>query len=857
MNTPQHWEADVVLNDGDIVTLRPVRPEDREELQNFYARVSDKSKYLRFFAAHPVLTEEDLKNWMDVDHHDRVTLVMVDREDIVATAKYALIPGETRTADVSFLVQDDHHHKGVANILLEHLAQIGRECSIETFFAEMLTQNRTMVQTFIKAGYQVNPELEDGFITVNFPIDPTETSREVMARRELRAEANSIRRLLQPTSVAVIGDVDRMQSVVPNLTQARFQGELRILTGTTDYEKIPENTDLVIVEHDPDTFEAALKNAAEKNAFGVVALAGSKNPGVALEDARTFVDKARDYGLRALGPAAVGLINTHTQLNASPAPMPRAGTVGLFTQSAGIATLTLSYALKRGCGLSSFIGAGSFGDVTGNDVIQYWADDDATNICLLSLDTIGNPRKFFRVLSRLAMEKRVVVFIPSRALKSARHYDHSNLETASTTALDEVIRNTGAMVVTRRETMFDIAQLLARQPVPRGKRITVISNSAGLTAQMAQSAQRFSLEATAITVLEAPVSGILEATQKALAESDVVLSGIVEIGEQLFEAAYEGLKELAATTETTPLISTFVGFRALEEDRRGVEKRGQLPVFSTYADAIEAVSLILTSEEQRAAARPTPTDEFGQGDKAAATQLVQRILAESSEGRWASDEESAELLRTYGIDLVPWTPVTTLDEAITAAESYGWNVVLKNIHSAVRGRPELSAVMRHITTPSALEDAWHTLETMATDLGIGADMVVQPTVKPGTTLTIRAIEDPVLGPMVSLGVAGPPSELLGDTAWRVPPLRRTDARAMIKQLRAAPLLMGYRGSRPTPLSEIEHLIMQVARLKDDIAAIVDVELTPAIASSDGTTVVGARIRLAPLAIERDPLARSL
>lgn len=857
MTTPQHWEADVVLNDGDIVTLRPVRESDREPLKAFYARVSEKSKYLRFFAAHPHLTEEDLDNWVSVDHHDRVTLVMVDREDIVATAKYALIPGDQRVADVSFLVQDDHHHKGVANILLEHLAQIGRECDIESFFAEMLTQNRTMVQTFIKAGYQVNPQLEDGFITVNFPIDPTDTSKEVMARRELRAEANSIRRLLTPKSVAVIGDVDHMQAVVPALTQARFQGELRIHTGTTDFSKIPEDTDLVIVEHDPDTFEDALKHAAEKNAFGVLALAGSRNPGLTLEDARRFVDKARDFGLRALGPAAVGLINTRTRLNASPAPMPRAGAVGLFTQSAGIATLTLSYALKRGAGLSSFIGAGSFGDVTGNDVIQYWADDPNTEVCLLSLDTIGNPRKFFRVLARLALDKRVVVFIPSRALKSARHYQVASLETASTQALDEVIRTTGAMVVTRRETMFDIAGLLARQPVPRGPRVTVISNSAGLTAQMAQSAQRFGLEPTAITVLEDPVAGILEATRNALAESDVVLSGIVEIGENLFEQAYAGLAELAATTTEVPLISTFVGFRPVSEDLTGPEQQGQLPVFATYADALEAVALILGGEQRRAAARPQPSDEVGAGDKAAAFAQVNELLTSEPSGGWMSDDACATLLATYGIHLTPWTPVSSIDEARAAAETYGWDVVLKNIHSAVRGRPELSAVMRHIRDTESLDRAWATLEQMASELGIGSELVVQPTVKPGATVTVRAIEDLVLGPMVSCGIAGPPSDLLADISWRVPPLRRTDARGMINQLGAAPLFHGYRGARPADQAALEQLLMQVARLKDDIAAIVDIELTPVIAGATGTSVVGARIRIAPLAAERDPLARSL
>ncbi|MEJ5998179.1 GNAT family N-acetyltransferase [Corynebacterium sp. H130] len=850
MTTSQNWEADVVLNDGSITTLRPAVEDDREALKAFYSRVSDKSKYLRFFATHPELTDADLDNWLSPAN---VSLVVSDREDIIAIATYSPLPDEA--ANVSFLVQDDHHHKGVANILLEHLAQIGRENGIKTFFAEMLTQNRTMVQTFIKAGYQVNPQLEDGFITVQFPLDPTQNSRDVMARRELKSEANSIRRLLQPKSVAVIGDVGHMNAIIPNLTKAGFLGKLHIHTGVIGFEDIPENTDLVIVEHDPETFEDTLKQAAAKNAYGVVALAGSQNPGLTPEDTKAFVDKARDLGLRALGPAAVGLINTHAGLNASPAPLPRAGSVGLFTQSAGVATLTLSYALKRGTGISSFIGAGSFGDVTGNDVIQYWADDDQTQVCLLSLDAIGNPRKFFRVLARLALDKRVVVFIPSRALKSARHYAIEGLETASTKALDEVIRATGAMVVTQRETMFDIAQLLARQPVPRGNRITVISNSAGLTAQMAQSAERFGLEPTAITVLEEPVRGILEATRKALQEADVVLSGIVEIGEQLFEEVYAGLSELA--TADVPLISTFVGFRPVVEDLSGVEKRGQLPVFGTYADAIEAVSLILASEKQRAAARPTPSDEIGEGNREAATALVGEFLAANPDGGWLSDAQCARLLGTYGINLVPWVPVSTVVEALTAAEEYGWDVVLKNIDSAVRGRPELSAVHRNLADPEAVERAWYMLERMAFDLGIGFEAVVQPTVSPGATLTIRAIEDPVLGPMISTGMSGPSSDLLDDLAWRVPPVRRTDARSMLDQLRAAPLLHGYRGSRPASLEAIENLLLRVAKLKDDVAAIVDIELTPVIAGSVSASVVGARIRIAPLAAERDPLARAL
>ncbi|AKK04109.1 GNAT family N-acetyltransferase [Corynebacterium epidermidicanis] len=825
MKPELRWEADVILNDGGIATLRPVQPTDRDALIEFYSRVSDKSKYLRFFTTHPELTAQDLTEWVEVDQRDQVTLVLIEREDIVATARYALVSGhEQRTADVSFLVQDDHHGRGIANILLEHLAQIGRENDVKRFFAEMLTQNRSMVQTFIRAGYSVKPELEDGYITVDFPIDPTDISREVMERRELRAEATSIRRLLNPA----------------------------------------QDTDLVIATYNPDTFDEVLDQAAQQGARGIISLADGHNPALTAQDLRDFVAQAREHGLRALGPASLGIINTRGGLNTTPAPMPRTGNVGLFTQSAGISTLALSHAIERGVGISTFISAGAFADVTGNDVIQFWADDPDTNICLLSLDTVGNPRKFFRVLRRLALEKQVVVFIPSRALKSARYLDDpgiSTLNNADPSALDAVIRSSGAMVVTRRDTMFDLAQLLARQPVPAGRRVAVISNSAGLSEQMAQSAQRFGLNPRAITVTGDPVSGLLEVTTAALADDsiDAVLSGLVEISTAgQVAAAHRGLSELATTTVHKPLIGTFVGFGDLPEDDADTEHLGQLPVFGNYADALEALSLIVSNEEARAAARPQPEDEVGSGRRSAAREFVASLLSSSPAGRELSDVETAHVLRLYGINLIPWQPVSTLAEAIVAAEEYGWDVVLKNVHPALRGRPELSAVVRHIGDSAELATAWNTLERMSADLGLDAfSPVVQPTVPPGTTLTIRAIEDPVLGPISSVGIAGPISELLKDKSYGVPPLRRRDAHRMLTSLAASELLRGHRGTPPALLEPAEYVIMQVNALKDDVPALVEIELTPVIVGAMDTAVVGARMRIADIDTERDPLARRL
>lgn len=909
-----NWEADIVLADGGVAHLRPVEPEDRERFIEFYDRVSDTSKYLRFFSAHPTLGEDDLDRWVNVDNHDRVTLVITERDRIIATARYEIVQQflPARVGDVSFLVQDDHHGRGAANILLEHLAQIGRECGVERFFAEMLTQNRSMVQVFVRAGYLVKPELEDGFITVDFPIDPTQRSKEVMLQREHRAEASAIRRLLEPRHVAVVGDVEEMRSIVAGIVGSGFRGELHVVTSAAGDEvgvvegesaeaagagevaagepSVAEPSsaepahprsaasllqglagvvDLVVVAYHKEALDEILAAAAAKEARGLVVVAQGGSPGLRGEEIREFVEKARSYGLRAFGPASLGVINADPQvrLNASPAPMPRPGSVGLFTQSAGVATLALARAIERRCGLSTFIATGAFADITANDVIQFWAEDADTQICLLSLDAIGNPRKFFRVLRRLALEKHVVVFTPSRALGTARHYDLPGLISAPAGALDEVISRSGAMVVQRRDTMFDIAQILARQPLPRGRKVALIANSKGLLSQMHQAALRFDLQPDPRM---SHGSTLAEATQEALAEPGIhaVLVAVVDIRGENTQNYYELLRELAAGTTRTPLIASFVGFKQPHtfgaRNPESAEEQGELPIFATYADALEAISLIRRNEEMRAAARPTVEELEERHDLR--EEKVLQMVAEMNleEARAATDEECAAILAAYEIDLVPWVPVETLEEATEAAAGMGWGVVLKALSPVVRGRPELSAVVRHIGDPTSMRQAWASLGCIAVELGVAEEPdpsvlqpVIQATVPAGASLSMRAIEDPVLGPMVSVGASGLASDLVGDRAWRVPPLRRSDASAMLEQLAAAPILHGYRGATPSRLDSIEDLLIKLARLKDDIAALVEIELTPVVASADNTYVVGARMRVAPLSTERDPLARGL
>lgn len=838
MNAPRQWEADIVLSDGGIAHLRAIQPGDRERMIRFYEHVSEESKYLRFFVAHPQLNESDLDRLINIDHHDRVTLVVTIRDEIIATANYGLVTGflPARVGEVSFLVQDRHQGRGVANILLEHLAQVGRENHIERFFAEMLMANRTMVQVFIRAGYQANPAVENGLIVVDFPIDPTTASREVMEQRERKAEANAIRRILNPERIALIGATGQLRTELPQL------------------EELEGDVDLVVAQYSADSVGGILKSAAARNANGVLLLAPAMSPLLTETDLHEFVATARAAGLRALGPAALGLINTERGLNLSPAPMPRKGKVGMFTQSAGVAAITLAEALRHNTGISSFIASGFFADVTGNDVMQFWAADERTEVCLLSLDAVGNPRKFFRVLRRLALEKPVVVFTPSRALLSARG---AGADSAGPEALDQVIRQAGAMVVTRRETMYDIAQILARQPMPRGNRVRLLSNSQGLNEQMRHAAPRFGLVPDSRTVAD-----LITATAEALTDPgvDAVIATIVEVDEPVMEHIHAELSRLAQHSRI-PLIGVFVGFRELLVTEDYPEEQGQLPWTGNYAGVLEALGIIVHNELARAAARPTAEDEIFEGDAPGARDFVDKLLA--GPAGWISDADCARLLAYYDITVQGFRRVDTVAEAIAAGAEAGWNVVLKATCDAARGRPELSTIIRDIDDAETMRHAWESLGGTGINLGLSTDgdvaplrPVVQPMVQPGPSLTVHGLEDPVLGPMLSVGITGMASDLLGDLSWCVPPVRRTDARAMINGLQAVPLLHGYRSTLPSALSPLEDVLMRAGRLKDDLPAVAEIELTPILAGAGDTYVLGGRIRLVDTPDERDPLART-
>jgi acyl-CoA synthetase (NDP forming)/RimJ/RimL family protein N-acetyltransferase len=870
---PREWEADVLLADGGVAHLRPIRPSDADRLIAFYERVSPESKYLRFFAPYPRLSDRDVKRFTEVDYVDRVAFIVTLGDDMIAVGRYDRI--EDDHAEVAFLIEDAHQGRGIAQLLLEHLAEAARERGITRFIAEVLPENRRMVKVFADAGYRVSKGIGDGVLEVEFPILPTDTSVGVMERREHRAESVSMRRLLTPQGIVAYGPGERVQDLVDSMLRGGFRGEVTAVStddsavaGVTNAESIhgiPGRLDLAIVSVPTSQLGTIVIDAAHKGCHGIVVLTGTD---YAAGDNVQIINLARAYGVRALGPDALGVINTlpTVRLNATPGPMPRSGGVGLFCQSAAVGVALLKHAIRQDLGLSSFISTGDYADVTANDVMQYWEDDEATRVCLLTLDSIGNPRKFSRITRVLARKKPVVVFAPGRTRRAEHAGVRGGLGHASEEAVDALFRQAGVMVVHRRGDMIDIAKIAARQPLPSGPRVRIITNSLTLAHQIVQIIDSVGLirdPQPGLLQADADSAAFAEAARKAMADPryDSVVCAAVNAFQLGTEDVIVGLEE-AATKAVKPLIGVFVDFQPPLMSRGQPDTPGLLPRFDGSVDAIQALSALTAYAAWRD--RDAGTVPRLEVDIQAARRLVNRILGDQPQGRQLTDLETAELLRTHGISLVSQFAVASLTDAIAAANQLGWNVVLKATTAAVRGRPDLASVHRNIDNPAEMADAWNDLRQLVAEIGLSGDEdlsvakpVVQAMAPPGVALSITSHEDAAFGPIISLGLDGIPSELLGDIVYRVPPLTTVDAALMVKDLRAAPTLFGRYGAPGVDIAGIEDLLHRVAQLADAIPQLASVTLRPCVASVGSTAVLGARVFVAPTADQRDPLARVL
>jgi acyl-CoA synthetase (NDP forming)/RimJ/RimL family protein N-acetyltransferase len=877
---PKGWEADVVLSDGGTVHLRPIVPSDAEALTAFHGRMSQRTRYLRYFGAYPQIPPRDLERFTTVNHHDRVAFVALLGDDIVAVARYERIDGGP-TAEVAFVVEDRHQSRGLGPILLEHVAAAARERGVERFVAEVLAENGAMLGVFRAAGYQVTREMEEGVVHLEFAIDPTEESVAVARSREQAAEARSVHNLLHPRSVALIGastDPDKIgYAVLGNLLRADFTGpvfpvnaEHRSVRGVRAYPSvldIPDPIDLAVVAvpaaHMDEVMDACLAKGVKAL---VVISSGFGETGPAGEGAeRRLVAEARAHGMRVVGPNALGVVNTDpaVRLNASLAPvLPGRGRTGFFSQSGALGTAILADAATRGLGLSTFVSAGNRADVSGNDLLQYWETDAATDVVLLYLESFGNPRKFARLARRLGRVKPIVAVKSGRnAVLPALAATSVPVDDASVQALFE---QAGVIRVESIAQLFDTALLLAHQPLPRGGRVAIVGNSSaiGVLAADAALGQDLELAGAPVDVGAAGEPDVLaDAVRAELRRTDVDALVVVFVPPLTIPgAAYARALRDAAEEEGRhkPIVSTFLATEGIPAELAvpgpdGSPARGSIPSYPSPERAVLALARATRYASWRAAPQGVPARPADPNVHTARA-VVARALSEVDDAVVElSDDDAVRLLSCYGIDVVEHRVVSSADAAAVAAEELGYPVAVKATGERYWRRADLEGVRLDLSTQDAVRTAHADLTA---ESGV-AEVSVQRMARKGIGCSIGVQDDPSFGTLVSFGLSGVVSDLLGDRAYRALPLTDTDAAGLVRAPKAAPLLTGYRGSEPADLDALADLVLRVAALAEDVPQVRWLALEPILAARSGAAVVGARVRVGTRADRQDDGPRRL
>ncbi|MGV9352795.1 bifunctional acetate--CoA ligase family protein/GNAT family N-acetyltransferase [Streptomyces misionensis] len=915
---PAHWEADVVLRDGGTARIRPITVDDADRLVHFYEQVSDESKYYRFFAPYPRLSAKDVHRFTHHDFVDRVGLAATVGGEFIATVRYDRIgAGGTPAsapadeAEVAFLVQDAHQGRGVASALLEHIAAVARERGIRRFTAEVLPANTKMIKVFTDAGYTQKRSFEDGVVRLEFDIEPTDRSLAVQRAREQRAEARSVQRLLAPGSVAVIG-VGRApggvgRSVLANIKDGGYAGRLYAVNrafpedlaevdGVSAYHCVRDidgPVDLAVVAVPAEHVPAVVAECGEHGVQGLVVLsAGYAESGPeGKERQRALVQQARAYGMRIIGPNAFGVINTApaVRLNASLAPeMPRPGRIGMFAQSGAIGIALLSRLHRRGggvtgvSGVSTFVSAGNRADVSGNDVLQYWYEDPDTDVVLMYLETIGNPRKFTRLARRTAAAKPLVVVQGTGTAPQGHAVRATRLPHATVSAL---LRQAGVTRVDTITELVDAGLLLARQPLPAGPRVAILGNSESLGVLTYDRCLAEGLRPARPLDLTTGASAedFHRALSAALADDtndSVVVTAIPAIGEASPADAElaEALRSAAAAVPGKPVLVVHVELGGLAQalsaaastaptaadkapgDQGGAqpprpaerpptavsppEGARLIPAYPAAERAVRALAeAVRYGQWRREATDPGRVPEYEDIDEKGAARLIAELLARG-EGLTISEAETCELLGKYGIRVRRALPAPTPDAAAEAARALGYPVALKATAPHLRHRADLGGVRLDLADEDQLRRAYAELSEL---FGRPEELrpVVQGMAPRGVDTVVRAVIDPAAGAVLSFGLAGAASQLLDDTAHRLIPVTDRDATSLVRTIRTAPLLFGWRGSTPVDTPALEELLLRVSRLVDDHPEVVAVTLEPVVVAPRGANVLGATVRLAP------------
>jgi acyl-CoA synthetase (NDP forming)/GNAT superfamily N-acetyltransferase len=823
-----------LLTDGATAELRPAGPEDMAAVQAMHEAMSPATSYLRFFSYSRLSAAEEARRVCRPPGPDHLALLALCGGEIAGVASYEA-SGSGQRAEVAFAVTDQMHGHGLGTLLLEHLVSGAVQRGVITFTASVLLDNAGMQKVFTDAGLSVQRHLEDGVLefTCALPCDDADPHWDLYldaaAARERRADVASLRHVFQPESVAVVGASRRMdtpgRAILHNIVTGGYAGRVYAVNPNAQHMEavpclasvsdLPEPVDLAVVAVPPAAVPAVADECGRRGVRAIVVITAGLDTA---QDA-DLLAICRRYGMRLIGPNCFGIAVPGIGLDATfAARHPAPGVAGLVMQSGGLGFALADRLSRLGIGVSSFASVGTKLDVSSNDMLMWWEQDQATRLAVLYIESFGNPRKFARTARRAARTMPVLTVHAGRPAAGQRAAaSHTAAVATPLVTRKALFRQAGIIATENLGELVDVAALLGSQPAPAGPNVAIVSNVGGAGVLAADACAQQGLTVHRLTA-------DTRRRLHSLIPPSGAVTNPVDTTATITEDAFRRVLEMVAADDGVDAVLALALPTAATGDLTAAIRSADVgvPLAAVLLDQAEAVQLLprAGSEEEQARripcyaypeaaakalgraatygawrARPAGhVREFGDLAVAEARALVRDFLGRHPKGGWLPRAQVSALLGSYRIQLASPTPAASAGEAVRVAE--------------------------------------------------------------GTEVIIEVAQEPMFGPLVVFGLGGVAPDVLAGRSARLAPLTDADAGELVRSVKPAPLLTGFRGRPPADLAALQDLLLRVSRLADDLPELAELDLNPVIARKEGFAVVDARIRLAP-AEPQDPFLRRL
>ncbi|HET6868290.1 MAG TPA: acetate--CoA ligase family protein, partial [Solirubrobacteraceae bacterium] len=745
--------------------------------------------------------------------------------------------------------------------------------------------NHRMIDVFRQSGFPVELHSSPDALEIELPTSLSPAAIARFEERERISAVAAVRSFLEPSSVAVIG-ASRSRGtiggeILHNLLSAGFTGPVYAVNDKADVVQslpayrsvgeIPDLVELAVVAVPAEHVIAAAQDCASAGvrALLVISSGFAETGADGARRQRELVEVCRRAGIRIVGPNCLGALNTspETRLNATfAASSVVPGRVGFMSQSGGLGIAIIDAASRLGIGLSSFVSVGNKCDLSGNDFLRYWEQDDRTELVLLYLESFGNPRKFARVARRVAAAKPVLAVKSGRSAAGARATSsHTGaMLSASDVTVDALFDQAGVIRTDTMSELFDVAAFLSSQPVPRGDRVAIVTNGGGPGILCADACQAFGAEIAELPLevqsrlrdllpegaaVGNPVDMIATAsaddyrrTLTALIDADacdaIITIFVTALSTDAGEVA-TAVREVAERSPAIAMAAVFMVSEGIPPELSSPQLR--VPGYTFPESAARAVTSAVRHARWRAReAGSVPLIDGLRSVEAAA--MISRELARG-EG-WLSPTCVAELFEFFGLPLITTTVAPDADAAAAIATKLGVPVALKAVARGLVHKTDAGGVRLGLEGADAVRAAASEIEHAVGQAGHELEgLVVQPMAPPGVEMLLGVVHDHSFGPVIACGAGGTTGELIKDVSVRITPLTDVDAREMVSSLKTFPLLEGYRGAARCDVGAIEDVLLRLSAMVESHTEIVELDCNPLIAGPGGAVIVDARVRV--------------